>query len=202
MYVIGLNGPPRSGKDTMADLLIRELDDKTTQPVIRIPLSMPMRQMTFGALGMSYSVQTYERIKDQPIAALNGSTLRQFMIDVSEKFMKPTYGQRIWLRLLVEALPLVRQSGPGILIIPDIGFQHEIDFLSEYFGPHNVALIQMRREGHTFQGDSREYVESPNQFTFTIHNNHDMENLTAAASHIIRNLQKPDRGFGTEGWKL
>lgn len=191
MYIIGFNGPPRAGKDTLAAMVADHLCQKTNLPVLTIPLSMPMRKMAMGAIGVEYQLDTYERIKDQPIAALKGMLLRQFMIDISESYMKPTQGQEIWSELLCESIPLDFQ---GILLVPDFGFQHEPDFFERRFDSSRVCAVQVHREGKDFNGDSRGWVHSTH--TYKVHNDGSLDDLKTEAVRIYGRL------VNQMGWRL
>lgn len=201
MYVIMFNGPPRSGKDTAAKMLLDYLDTRATHIPAQIrPLSMPMRRMGFAALGMNYSVAEYERLKDVPLAAFTDSegkaqTLRQFMISLSEEFMKPKFGPDIWARLLVESTRL--NDIGGLLVIPDLGFPIEYDFMIREYGANNVAIVQVHRLGLDFSNDSRQWVNGqPDVGEFVIVNDGSLRDLENQVAYVVTALER------TRGWKF
>ena len=157
MYCIGLNGPPRSGKDSIAKEIERHYDLSITPTTIK-SLSMPMRLVAFAMLGRPYSVEEYEAIKDEPHYVFNGETLREFMIRYSEEFAKPAYGKDIWGKALTASLGTSIHL-PGICIVPDIGFIEETDHLIDAFGPDRFILIHVMRAGYeSWRNDSRGWV--------------------------------------------
>jgi hypothetical protein len=97
-FIIGFNGPPRSGKDTLATAVMDLLDKEgvTTVPVHRLALAATMRNGAAATLGMNLTDRQYSEIKDKPLPLLNGGTFRQFMIDMSEDIRQG----KIWSGLL------------------------------------------------------------------------------------------------------
>jgi len=188
MYVIGISGPPRSGKDTLAMHLQAALEDRFVIPTLRRSLSEPMRAMAFQAIGKTYSLNEYEQIKDQPLDELDGGTIRECMIGLSEQFMKPRYGKAVWAKLLLNALP---PKFPGILIVPDFGFESESAHFMQVLGEDNVLAIQLRREGFDWGNDSRNYVSA--RYNLGLTNGGDFRTLCAVAL---------DRLVSHMGWKL
>lgn len=160
MYVIGFNGPPRCGKDTAMAMLTGIIESSSSIPTLIRPLSMPMRLRAFGALGLKYSDSLYEQLKDKPMSVLQDNTLRRFMIDDSERFMKPTYGQDIWCKLVVESIP---KTFDGVVLIPDFGFSHEPKFFEKKYGLANVVTAQIERPEKSFTNDSRTWVHGVNR---------------------------------------
>ena len=191
MYIVGFNGPPRSGKDTLAGMVADALSEWNRDNWIR-SLSLPMRQMAFGALGLEYTNDYYEAIKDVPQAAL-GCTVRQFMIDLSEKFMKPTYGQTIWSQLLTSEFHSAWDSN-SVLLIPDIGFEVECKYLSEIASPENFYLVRTAREGCSFDNDSRSYINWDPMGAFV--NNGSLEDWRQTADAVVWRL------VNQLGWKI
>lgn len=166
MYIVGFNGPPRVGKDTIASRLVKELDTwGDGLPTKLSPLSMPMRLRAFAALGIRYSAETYEFIKDVKQDVLGGKTLREFMILDSENFMKPTFGNEIWSRLHAAPIPRI----PGVTIVPDFGFPHEPTYLQDMFGVSNVLTVQVHRGDDDWKNDSRGWVSGLHLFTAMNH---------------------------------
>jgi hypothetical protein len=46
-------------------------------------------------------------------------------------------------------------------VVPDLGFKNELDLLVNTFGGSNLLMIHIIRQGYTFQGCSRGYVDHP-----------------------------------------
>lgn len=196
MFIVGFNGPPESGKDTLADMLANKLDAQgASLPVRMESLSLPLRKIAYAMVnwhGIS-DPETYAKFKLTHFRNLN-RTGRQLMIDVSESFLKPTYGIEIMADLLLE-----RNIGfPGILLVRDCGFQIEINPLVKMVGPDNFYLVQVAREGKTFANDSRETVWHPwaGKRQHRVDNSGTLEDLQVEAGRLYSRL------VNQCGWKL
>lgn len=157
-YLIGISGPPRSGKDTLGSVLAGHIMDRFGVQAQIIQQSLPMRHMIFSLMGLEYSLVMYEREKDTPQKALAGRSIREAMIALSEQHVKPLYGKGQWARA---ALNRRWVSKPKIVIVTDMGFDEEVaEFESEY-GFNRCLWPQLARAGHSFASDSRTYVGRP-----------------------------------------
>jgi hypothetical protein len=200
VYVLGLNGPPRSGKDTIAQMI---LEESTLDIPIKIDhLSEPLRRIAFAMVGRVYvhdQADAYEEFKSTLFPQFN-RTGRQLMIDVSESFLKPTYGQQVMAQMLVER----NKNFSGLLIVPDSGFVCEIAPLHEWCNPtprqnrggssltrtvnNNFFVCRVHRDGTTFKGDSREWVYADNEMDLA--NNGSLDDLTIQVRHLTSRLRE------------
>lgn len=190
MKAIAFNGPPRVGKDTIANR-IHEFYDLHITPTYRASLAKPLRLHVWNLLfDTPFDQATYERIKDDPIHTL-GMTFREAMIHYSEEYIKPTYGigslAQSQLLRLGTSIDL-----PGILLISDSGFQPETDVLVDGFGPDNFLMVQLTRDGKDWGNDSRGYVTAP--LTLQVH--HDEGKTDAAVRYILTHCAD------TLGWDI
>lgn len=200
MYCVLFNGPPRSGKDTLAEMLADHMDAQgVTLPVVQTSLSFPLRIIAYAMCaqeGKRLDGPDYEEFKQTefPTLGVNG---RQVMIDASEKFLKPTYGNDVMGRLLLNQLNAPHGTKNKIVLVRDSGFQIEIDVLIQALGVANVRVVQVHREGTTFKGDSREWVFPPLGHEFTrIDNNGTLDDLRTEAGRLYGRL------VNQLGWKL
>lgn len=163
--LIGMSGPPRSGKDTIGNILAAIIEDKHhIQPQV-LALSTPMRAVVYCMLGIEYSEAHYERCKDHPQEDFGGKSIRQAMIAFTEEHVKPTYGVGFWARSLIARM---WEPQPRVVIVTDMGFMEEVDIFSARFGVENTFYPQVTRPGTSFDGDSRTYVSAPGRFTAII----------------------------------
>lgn len=159
MYIVAFNGPPRSGKDTMARMLAEHMDSQGVYlPLIETSLSTPLRRLAYQMVGREYIPETYEAFKLEVFPQFNNATGRQLMIDVSERFLKPCYGESIMANMLLGELAEIGFPQDGIVLVRDSGFQCEVNPLIDAVGPDNLYVVRVDRAGCTFDGDSREWV--------------------------------------------
>jgi hypothetical protein len=153
--VVFFNGPPRSGKDTAAQRLAHAYSPRGAK---LDRFALPIK----GAFSGTFRVYQdefgnhpeYEDIREEIMPA-TGVTYRQWLIDFSEKFMKPLYGSDIFGRLFVDRLSTYNES---VVFVPDSGFQSEIEPVIDALGPENILLVRIHRPGFDFSGDSRSYI--------------------------------------------
>lgn len=193
MYVVGFNGPPRSGKDTMARMLAEHMDSQgVTLPVREVSLSMPLRRIAYSMVGYEgrhLEGPDYEDFKGTHFSAF-GKTGRELMIDVSEKFLKPSYGQAIMAKLLIQDLG----DFPGVALVRDTGFQTEAETLSDFVGNRNFFVVRVGRSGCNFTNDSREWVTHDQLSIF--HNDGTLADLRTEAGRLYGRL------VNQMGWRL
>lgn len=168
-HLVGLSGPPRSGKDTLGNLLATILRDHGV-PVEVHALSIPMRLAVYGMLGGEYTLEHYEANKDALFTTESGrhTTIRQEMIALSEHHVKPRLGNGWWSRALLNRTTL--EYG-GVIIVTDMGFAAEHDVFAATFGGDRCAWFHLTRPGTDFSQDSRNYVGEGS----LIHNSGDPE---------------------------
>ena len=149
--IVLLSGPPRSGKDTVGDILRDRYQ--------REKFSGPMKKALPALLDRPFAA--LEAKKEESLIGLNLPSFRQLQIDLSEKWAKPLYGENIFARLLVDRIGKKVLSGHRF-VITDCGFQVEVDFRLEALGPKNCLVINLDAPGCSYAGDSRKPVSSRN----------------------------------------
>lgn len=195
MYIVGFNGPPRCGKDTLAEMLANHMDHQgVVLPVVPESLSLPLREIAYAMSGWHGSTdgENYERFKVTHFEQF-GKDGRQLMIDVSERFLKPTYGQQVMANLLIARNK--SHGFPAVLLIRDCGFQCEVDPLESWVGVDNLYMVNLFRDGCDFSNDSREYVHT-NGKMHQVYNNSTLDDLETEAGRIYGRL------VNQCGWKL
>lgn len=155
LRLVGFSGPPRSGKDTLGNMLADILREQGITVEVHA-LSLPMRLAVYAYLGWEYSDEHYEANKDRRFATIHGrqTTVREEMIALSESHIKPRLGHGWWGNALFNRTKLA----DGVIIVTDMGFRAEYDVFNELLGAPQCAWVQVHREGHDFSGDSRKYV--------------------------------------------
>lgn len=191
MHIVAFNGPPRSGKDTLSRMLAEHLDEKITMPVMEVSLSTPLRVIAYSMTGWGGDTdgENYEQFKTIHFGEF-GKDGRQIMIDISERFLKPTYGLDIMSKMLLGS----HEGFDGVMLIRDSGFQNEVDYLSRAVGSENLYVVNVRRAGCDYSNDSREDVH--HLFNSQIDNDSSLDDLQTEAVRIYGRL------VNQMGWKL
>ena len=185
-----LNAPKGVGKDVAKDYVIKELAKEgitlvhseckdrlheLTRIVFNIPekeywdrynsretkelpwdkLRVNISDLMFDFLCDETDIEDSQIIKKEENSWIIDLSIRQAMIYVSELMIKPTFGLQYFSEYRLMDLP-----DNTIAIDGSCGFSEELDHLIKNVGSENVLLIQIWREGFTFEGDSRSYVYS------------------------------------------
>jgi hypothetical protein len=177
MYIIFINGPPRSGKDTVADYLVTKGYTKMKMAGVLFDDIKKILNLT----DEQYNLYREEK-KDEPLVF--DTTLRQISINYSEKVAIPRHGQYYWSKIFLEN---ARNSGFDKIVVSDLGFQREYDYFlnSLRFPYEQFSVIRIEREGCSFANDSREYVSS---FDFKIVNDGSVLDLQNRVDVILENI--------------
>ena len=181
--VVILNGPPNCGKDTLADAMWH---DYTGAQVERRAMKDGLIDLTADLLLVDrewFRVVCADRDwKEEPMDRLGGRSPRQALIYVSEEVVKPAFGSDYFGRYAANNL----EQG-ALNIFSDGGFVEEVIPLLNAVGLDNVLLVQLFRNGCSFEGDSRSYLPRE-MFTHsaTLYN----ERLPTAKSDLAHIISK------------
>lgn len=201
--VIAINGPPKSGKDTVANIL-----NQNYTGVIDIKMSAALKSGCHLLLGLDHRPHAFEDLKDVELDAFFGYTPRNFYIRVSENLMKPMMGKEtfgyIWLRKYKHETRTddgFNLAIPEYVTVSDCGFYEELAPLFKYFGAEGIAIIRLHRDQCTFDYDSREEIRfgNPDVKQFDIDNNGSLELLENKIERVMASLGiYPTLGFEQE----
>lgn len=161
MKILLLNGPPRSGKDTLGKMLQQILGPTATVLKFANPLKVATHAVMAILSGTNKveSGDAYEDSKDLVMPEFLGVTPRQAYIALSEQFCKPLLGPGIFGEVLNRHLETAKNSGCEYAIVTDCGFESEAEVVVDQWGPDNVFLVTVARPGCNFSGDSRNYID-------------------------------------------
>jgi len=167
--IILINGPPRSGKDTVGQIL-RLHFHATVDKFARV-----LKEKAHTLYGMGTLAHgAYESKKEDPLPVFLGKTPREVYIALSETYYKPLHGIDIFGKLLWQDI----RNVDGIIAITDSGFEPEARYLIDQVGAENVRLIRVYRPGCDFSGDSRSYINlGPEVGTFDLVNDGTLQGL-------------------------
>ena len=163
MKIIMLNGPPGSGKDTLAQDL--ELCIQRNYEVGLFSFKDCMHDLLNydylkGILADTYREQdvTYDNLKQ-----FNPTKLREISIHFFEFFIKPVFGKSFPAEYVCKS---INAYSPKVAIITDLGFQEEYNEVVRWFGEENCTVVKIFRNGKYFDEDTRTYIEGKNIVNF------------------------------------
>lgn len=154
MKFILLNGPPRSGKDTLAHML---KDHIGAHRAAVMQFSEPLKAAVHAMHGMPADTPTkvFDDVKHLPQDALGGKVPREEYVAWWNRICEH-YGDEHFGKVLLCKAGL---SGKDYIIVSDCGRRGEPMPLIRTVGPENVLLVQLYRGGTDFGNDGRDYVD-------------------------------------------
>lgn len=189
--VIFLNGPPRSGKDTLAEFMI----DIGNKPMVwdtwtLAKMAWPLKRGAPAIFGLSDEEWQYLEAnhKEEPREELLGLTPRELQISLSEDWAKDKFGIDVFGRILLQWMKR-QPTELGSLthfVISDSGFYHEAVPIINHYGNKNCKLFHIFRDGCSFDNDSRDYIDLSEHGVemFQIDNNGTLEDLKQVGAGI------------------
>ena len=149
-----IQGPPRSGKDTLGQMLsvalrLQGLDARVYK------FADPICDWSESFFGVSCR---QDGLKDTKLEEMDFRSPREAAIAFSERAMKPLFGHDIFGRVLARK---IGHQSPDVALITDSGFLQEAHPVCSSVGLDMCLAIQVRRPGKTFEGDSRSYWDMP-----------------------------------------
>lgn len=155
--IIILNGPPGSGKDTIANYFVDHHEDYITDS---FKSALYFETVAYFGLNLEQFTERHSnrKLKEIPYHFYKGVLLstREMLIHVSEKIIKPFFGQDHFGRMKGSEW----LSSSKDIIISDGGFVDETNAVCDKVGFENVLIVRLVREGYDFSGDSRDYIKS------------------------------------------
>lgn len=179
--LILINGPARSGKDTIAKLLFNTLRCAKIEKFAK-----PLKEATKAIFSLTDSQWKIfdEEEKDSPNELFFNKTPRQLQILLSEEFLIKFFGQQCLCKLLYER---IKTSKSKTFIISDFGFAREIDFFKDKLHEFNIIVIKVNREGFTYENDSRGnvFIDETIFRCYNIFNNSEKKHLEDSIKELI-----------------
>jgi len=198
--VVFVNGPPRSGKDTFAGQLREILSvSMMARRAGMVPIPMKFAEPIKSGVRAAFALSSNQAMadfetpaKDVPSPRYYGKTPREVLISFSEHWLKPAFGNNIFGRLALHRMERQATSYPeAVFIFSDSGFQSEFAVVYDAFKAVNnfrMYGIHMHREGCTFAGDSRSYIDFLGARHYNIQNDGSELQLQSIARTIAEDI--------------
>lgn len=181
MYLLGITGRARAGKDTAAHYFLKH------HGYTRAAFADPLKDMA-AALTMEPLQNFHDDVlKEQEVPWL-GLTRRRIMQLIGNDAMKPHFGNDLWSRHMQARLDSNLASATGV-VISDVRFDHEAQTILDRGG----YILQVCRAGSGLSGaaaaHSSEAGINPNLVDFTVDNDGSIGELNAELEKIARFIQ-------------
>lgn len=150
--VILLNSPPSSGKDFAAKDISKRFGAKHVQ--FKEPLFKIAKALTGLTDQEFFSIYNDRNKKEHPQKEFHGLSPRGLMIWIAESICKPKFGSRFFGDIAAKSLDFEKGT-----VFSDSGFPEEVYPIADRVGSENVYIIRSNRNGASFDGDRRKYLE-------------------------------------------
>lgn len=149
---VAFNGPPYSGKDTLAAMLV----DATHAQSFEFKARLIEIAIAIAGVSSGQWNAWYQQDKDQPRPELKGHSCRSFINLIAEDMIKPNLGSdffasSVWRQAIKE--------GSGC-IYTDMGYQVEAAEGLTIASSHSIVVVRLFRDGYEYSthGDTRNYI--------------------------------------------
>lgn len=148
--ILLLNGPARSGKDTAAKAIVDFIGSDLCG---LMRFSAPLKEFIAEITGET--IEELEKYKDEPLHA-SMATFRQCQIHLFNS-MSEVFGTD-WLGRI--AYNRIQHSEYENFVFADCGRYDDLVHITRHYDPSDIQIIQVMREGYTFDNDIRTYVSA------------------------------------------
>ena len=176
--VVLLNGPSHSGKSMAVTFLRKEFPDASV-----IDPKHPLTRLVSIVFMLTHDecmLFSLPAEKNVPRTKLLGLSWREALIWASEDVLKKKFGDDAIGQFGVADI-FTKNKVCRLFFVDSVGFTNEALCYYKSFGNRNVLTVKLVREGKTFEGDSRGYVdevvikEQTQQSIVTINNRYELD---------------------------
>lgn len=167
-FVIGITGKARSGKDTLANHIYEILGFESNKAAFADPVKDMLR-----AIGIT-DIDGYKE-KEHPTL---GVTSRRMMQTLGTEWGRDTIGEETWINLTKS-----KGEGKKFLIISDVRFENEADFVRE-----NGILLHVQGRGGIEGNHKSESGIAFKLGDIKLDNSYDVEMLEQQATTLLEFL--------------
>lgn len=175
MKIIGLTGPARSGKDTVAEILMKELDCSAES------FATPIKRMLAFGLNIS-TKQLYGNEKDRETTRY-GKTTREMLQTLGTEWGRNMIHPDIWVKALEGFIDYTNDY----LIIPDVRFENEAEWVRK-----QGILIHITGRGGIDGNHESENGVRMTAHDLVIDNSGTLEELSQEVSYCLDHIYVED----------
>lgn len=174
--IIAIGFRKQSGKDTVANMLLESYGYS------KVGISYRLKKFAVESLGLTWEDAETESGKAR-YNSLFQCTNRELLQKIGHGFRK-SFGEDIWLRMLKERL-----SQAGNLVIPDLRYRNEFDFIHS-LGGKCVRIDRKTAVRNTHISENQLALVGEKEWDYVIDNNHDLNHLHLEVEAMMERLRQ------------
>lgn len=194
--MIVLNGPARCGKNTIGEGLVNS--DMWMRSLCDFKDCLTDMALEVSGIGRYTWNERYEERREQELLGkdvsiwmkdaswyrLAGLSQRQFLMKISEEWVKPLFGSQHFGQLLKDDIDSYASDG-DVFINTSGGFNDELlPFCND--PDWQILLVRISRKGCTFANDSRKYITGNFNYCLDVSNDGDISNVVEEINEFIK----------------
>jgi hypothetical protein len=183
MKIIGISGIARSGKDTLAKMLITEAGE-----AIHMSFAEPIRSFVAGLLGVPVADLLDGGFKEAPLADLNGKSPRYLMQTLGTEWGREMVDPDLWVKVAKWRLDRLSNSltPPKLVVFSDVRFSNEAEMIRRAGG----SIVHLRRQSAGLSSiHASELGIPPHPIDRIITNDGALSELLDKAREFLRELE-------------
>jgi hypothetical protein len=150
--VIALCGRRRSGKDTLADLLV------SREGYVRVQVSSKLKRV--AGLLFDLDVSEFEQdTKDSPMRGWGGHLTPRHVLQTVGEDVKSRFGQDFWMRGCLREVADALSAGAEGVVVSDVRFPHEASALRKAYDKE-CLVVRLLRDRDLDKGDDQHTTET------------------------------------------
>lgn len=134
MVILGLAGPARSGKDSVAEHMALKHGMGANKLVMTYALADPIRKAAAAMFGLDYFEFTGENPDREVVNDFWGISPRVMLQKLGTECGREVFRQDIWLKRAELELAHAEAGGAEVFVISDIRFENEADWIRKQGG--------------------------------------------------------------------
>jgi adenosyl cobinamide kinase/adenosyl cobinamide phosphate guanylyltransferase len=197
MTIIGISGKARSGKDTFAEMLAKELNKTSYPPYVMMAFANELKLKCQRDFDLSYEQlwgDSKEELDKRYIKYETQVDMEPVVIYWTAREIMQNYGafyrtidRQFWVKNLFK---VIEEKEYKNVIITDVRYTNEADYILEQGG----IVIRVERENkdavHNDTHPSEVELDDYKKFTFTVVNNFTLEVLEKTAAETVSLLKE------------
>jgi len=175
MNIIGITGRARTGKDTLAKILMERYGYE------RLAFADPIREFVAHLVGALPKDLMDSKAKEKPLLHLGGKTPREMMQTLGTEWGRNTVHPNVWVECLADEIGFLNWEEDNV-VIPDVRFDNEAKMLRSLGG----KIIHITRDAAApVNPHVSEAGISPELIDLEIANNGSLDDLERHAQRVV-----------------